>query len=182
MRIRRINKAALASRRNGARSHGPKTEEGKRISSLNALRHGLLARNIVLSNESQAIFDATLQEHLSKMAPADGVERSAIEEMVSASMRLRRLWMIEKTLFQKALDDRTEPTEAERLAAAFRELAQSPELNLLDRYEARLHRIYQRSLHNLLILREFDAVDASAAASDFPIGQTNLFPDNPLST
>ncbi len=173
MRIKRVNKAALASKQNGARSRGPKTEEGKRISSRNALRHGLLARNIILSNESQEVFDATLQEHLAKMAPADGVEQGAIEEMVSASWRLRRLWMMEKTLLQKALDGRTEPTEAERLAAAFRELAQSPELNLLDRYEARLHRMYQRSLHNLLILREFEAVDS-------PVDQTNLFPDNPL--
>jgi hypothetical protein len=33
-------------------------------------------------------------------------------------------------------------------------LAASPELNLLHRYEARLHRIYQRALDNLLILGE----------------------------
>jgi hypothetical protein len=41
-----------------------------------------------------------------------------------------------------------------RLAAAFSQLAASPELNLLHRYEARLHRIYQRALNNLLMLRE----------------------------
>jgi hypothetical protein len=33
-------------------------------------------------------------------------------------------------------------------------LAVSPELNLLHRYEARLHRIYQRALDNFLILGE----------------------------
>jgi hypothetical protein len=43
------------------------------------------------------------------------------------------------------------------MAAAFSELATGNELNLLDRYEARLHRAYQRALSNFLALREFDS-------------------------
>ena len=41
-----------------------------------------------------------------------------------------------------------------RLAAAFSQLAASPELSLLHRYEARLHRMYQRALNNVLMLGE----------------------------
>ncbi len=33
-------------------------------------------------------------------------------------------------------------------------LADGPKLNLLHRYETRLHVMYQRSLHNLLVLRQ----------------------------
>jgi hypothetical protein len=40
-----------------------------------------------------------------------------------------------------------------RIAGSFRQLAASPELALLHRYETRLHMMYQRALHNILLLR-----------------------------
>ena len=57
-----------SSRINGARSQGPKTEEGKRRSSLNAVTHGLLSNGVVLQHESQETFDLVLALHLAKLA------------------------------------------------------------------------------------------------------------------
>ena len=68
--LRRI----LASRENGRRSRGPVTAAGKESSSQNALRHGLLARCVVLESESGEGFAALLQQHLDRLQPADGVE------------------------------------------------------------------------------------------------------------
>lgn len=45
--VQRSEAARAASRRNGARSFGPRTLKGKRKSSLNALKHGLRARQSV---------------------------------------------------------------------------------------------------------------------------------------
>jgi len=149
--LRRIH----ASRANGARSRGPRTAEGRQRSSANALRHGLLAGCIVLPNESAQAFDALLTHHTDRFGPLDGVEFGMVEEMAAAYWRIRRAWAIENRLMEKALHDQPAGgDEASRIAGAFTQLASSPELNLLHRYETRLHRIYQRALHNLVLLGE----------------------------
>jgi hypothetical protein len=107
-----------------------------------------------LENESRECFDDLVTQHTQRFAPADGVEFAMIEEMVAANWRQRRAWAIENRLMEKAIRNQPPGDEAERIANAFSQLAASPELNLLHRYEARLHRIYQRALGNLLLLRE----------------------------
>ncbi|MGB7721106.1 MAG: hypothetical protein WBL65_14465, partial [Bryobacteraceae bacterium] len=124
--------------------------------STNALRHGLLAKCVVLENESSECFDELVTQHQERFAPADGVEFAMIEEMVAANWRMRRAWAIENRLMEKAIRNQPPGDEAARIAGAFSDLAASPELNLLHRYEARLHRIYQRALENLLVLGEPD--------------------------
>lgn len=153
----RLTNAIRASRANGALSRGPTTDEGKRRSSLNALRHGLLAKGVVLKNESEDVFAGLVGQLALKLKPADDAEQSAIEEMASSVWRLRRLWAIEKRLLDKGVARSTQTDEADRIAEAFVALSAGPELHLLDRYESRVHRMYQRALHNFLILREFDA-------------------------
>ena len=74
--------------------------------------------------------------------------------LAAAYWRMRRAWAIENRLMEKALRNQPPGDEAGRIAAAFSELAASPELNLLHRYETRLHPIYQRALFNLAILRK----------------------------
>ena len=148
--LRRIN----CSRANGARSRGPASAEGRERSSANAIRHGLLAKCVVLENESGPCFDQLVAEHTGRFAPADGVEFGMIEEMAAAYWRMRRAWVIENRLMEKALRHQPPGDEAARIAAAFSELAASPELNLLHRYETRLHRIYQRAFCNLALLGE----------------------------
>ena len=48
---------ALASRANGALSHGPVSESGKAISSRNALKTGLTGRTVLLPSEDAALFE-----------------------------------------------------------------------------------------------------------------------------
>ena len=101
--IRRIN----SSRANVALSKRPITPDGKQRSSLNALRHGLLARCLVLENESGECFDEILTQHTRRFAPADGVEFAMIEEMVAANGRMRRAWAIENRPMEKAIPQST---------------------------------------------------------------------------
>ena len=171
--LRRIN----ASRANAARSTGPITPEGKALSSANAIRHGLLARCVVLENESGACFDDLVAQHTERFAPADGVEFGIIEEMAAAHWRMRRAWVIESRLMERAIRHQPPGDEAARIAAAFSELAATPELNLLHRYEARLHRIYQRALFNLAALGERELPNEANPISEHQVPQVPAGPD-----
>jgi hypothetical protein len=148
--LRRIN----SSRANGRRSNGPVTVAGKLISSQNALRHGLLARCLVLEDESPEAFQAVLADHIQRLQPVDSLELGLVEEMVAAWWRTRRSWAIETQMLEEAAANPESPAPPiGRIAAAFKGLAESPALPLMHRYETRLHMAYQRPLHNLLLLR-----------------------------
>jgi hypothetical protein len=115
-----------------------------------------------LENESNECFDDLVTQHIQRFAPADGVEFAMVEEMVAANWRVRRAWAIENRLMEKAIRNQPAGDEAARIANAFSELAASPELNLLHRYETRLHRICQRALHNHLLLLRLAGAPAAA--------------------
>ena len=53
---------AAASRENGAKSQGPITEAGKARSSLNAMKSGLHSKRRLISGESEAEFQALVDQ------------------------------------------------------------------------------------------------------------------------
>jgi hypothetical protein len=148
------NRRIQASQANGCLSRGPVTAAGKLISSQNAVTHGLLSCFLVLEDESTEAFQALLDQHVARLQPADGLEFALIEEMVASMWRLRRSWAIEtRTLDTAPVDPATVAGPMDRIASAFSGAASAPTLPLLHRYETRLHMMYQRALHNLLLLR-----------------------------
>ncbi len=150
----RSEKQIEASRRNGAKSRGPATPAGKRKSSANALRHGLLAKHLLLPNEAAGVFEAYLQQLIARMRPVDTAELALVEEMAINHWRLRRSIAIETRLSRNAMEQCAEgQTGAGPLAAAFQKLATDGQIGLLNVYENRIHRMFQRSLHNFLRFR-----------------------------
>jgi hypothetical protein len=76
-----------------------------------------------------------------------------VEHMAAADWRLRRAWALETRLLDRQTAAQPSGPTLDRIADAFSTLADGPAIALLHRYEARLHLMYQRSLHNILILR-----------------------------
>ncbi len=147
-------KRSQAARANGARSRGPVTPEGKAISSRNALRHGLLANIVVLSNEDAKTFEGVFQMLIKRFSPVDDIELSAIEEMAAAHWRLRRAMSMEHALLERAILQTPDEDSADQLAAAFSDPATQATLALLQRYEARFQTMYNRALRSLALLRK----------------------------
>ena len=151
------------ARTNGSKSAGKKSPEGLQKSSQNALRHGLTAKTLVLSNESQAQFDELLDSFIRKFQPQDAVELELVTEMVAARWRLRRIWLIQTTTLEYQMDKMEDElsgkftllTEPTRLSLAFTTLAnQEKSLQLLLRYESAYRRMYNQAQRDLLKLRE----------------------------
>jgi len=84
-----------ANRRNAQKSTGPRTSEGKVAVSQNAIQHGLLTRQNVISSESQADFDLYRERMLTELAPASPMESMLAERIVTLSWRLKRTGRIQ---------------------------------------------------------------------------------------
>src|SRR5258708_12847916 len=94
--LRKIDSA----RANGAKSHGPITEEGRKKSSMNAFKHGLNARTPVLFNETDDEHAALLDSYVQDFQPVGPAEMAAVIDMVDAKWRQRRLLNIESQICQ----------------------------------------------------------------------------------
>jgi hypothetical protein len=97
---------AAASRRNGAKSRGPKTAAGRARVARNAIRHGLCARRLVLLVDEDAAafgaFEAALHEEL---APEGALQADLVARIVVAAWRARRVDRMEAALLGRHLED-----------------------------------------------------------------------------
>ena len=113
-----------ANRRNAIRSTGPSTEEGKRRSRRNAVRHGLCAETVVETVEDIEDYSAFEAAVIADYDAQTAVERELVLRLASLLWRLRRATSIETDLLRiqaEILRDRREQTRSqEQQATSFR--------------------------------------------------------------
>ena len=83
-------KQTAANRRNARKSTGPKTPEGKAASSMNAVRHGLHARTVILPGETEADFDEIINGLQDEYQPQSNSEQDLVNQAAMAQWKLRR--------------------------------------------------------------------------------------------
>ena len=106
-----------ANIRNARKSTGPRTPSGKAISSKNALRHGLLSRDILAPNEDVAAFQ-TLRETIAKeISPVGKLEEILAEKIAAGFWRLARLSRVEADLFLDEMFEREVNAAAAQVAS-----------------------------------------------------------------
>ena len=152
------------SRINGAKSHGPKTPEGKEASSRNSMKHGLTAhKTYILACESADEFKEFLAEHNAIHQPATPPEKELVEQMAIARWRIRRFVTSETALIDSEVARNRDKVEKEfatldchvHVAMAIRSLAdESRALSLMSRYESRHQRVHDRAYAALRELQQ----------------------------
>ena len=88
-----------ANRENAKHSTGPRTGEGKAVCRLNATKHGLTARTLVLPGEDPKVFEDLRNRILEDLHPSSAVHEILAEHVVGLLWRLRRLGVIENGIF-----------------------------------------------------------------------------------
>lgn len=110
--MKTTDKQIAANRKNTAKSTGPTTESGKAIAARNSLKHGLLAKEIVISAgegaESKEQFDALLADLHTQFSPQGPLEKMLVEKIAVAYWRLRRAHRFEVGLIRNKLDNLTD--------------------------------------------------------------------------
>jgi hypothetical protein len=94
MKTTMTEKQLAANRRNALKSTGPKTARGQAMSAGNALKHGLLSREVLVrgqrGRESAREFAALREGIFENLAPVGPMETMLVERIVTTQWRLRR--------------------------------------------------------------------------------------------
>src|SRR5829696_669729 len=88
-----------ANRKNALKSTGPKTPEGKDAIRLNALKHGLLSKEILLPGEDEEALMELGERLRHELQPVGELENLLVERIVASYWRLRRLGRVEAGIF-----------------------------------------------------------------------------------
>jgi len=137
------------------KSTGPRTPEGKRKASHNALRHGLTARVVVMPWEDMDAYNDFCRKLMTELAPEGPIEEQYAQTFCDTQWRLNRVRSIEEGMFvlghmeQSARIDVGHPQANNSLIAARAFRDHSNVFTNLSLYEQRLQRTLKESLRQL---------------------------------
>lgn len=145
-----------------AKLGGVKTEEGKAISKLNALKHGLLSGEVLLKGESEQNLVKLSERIKMSLQPVGELELLLTDRIITNFWRLRRVMEVEKAAmewekyyvgvdlnldFGYPKDEKLEETQRDR--KQIRNMIANNNTEQLLRYETTIERSIYRALHEL---------------------------------
>ena len=165
-----------ASRRNGARSRGPVTEEGKARASRNALKHGLTAmHHLVLEDEAPSELEEMTARLMAEVEPMSEIEARLARRLAIAFWKGERAEKIEVALFDAAPKKRPPQHGFEWETADPLTTFDLKRFNAVRGYQAQQGREISRCLKELRALRR----DALADRMDEPEATLRNEPESP---
>ena len=84
-----------ANRANAQLSTGPRTQEGKQRSSLNALRHGLTGQIVVMPTEDLQAYQRHVASFVDDLRPKGPMESHLVQSLADTAWRLNRVASLE---------------------------------------------------------------------------------------
>jgi hypothetical protein len=126
-----------ANKENARRSSGPRTEGGKAVSSMNAVKTGLTGRTVLLPSDDVEAYQTHITIYEREFRPIGLRERELVQSIADTQWRLQRVPGLEMAIYAKGRDE---------FADQFNELTVEIRNARID-LETTLH--YQKPLRNL---------------------------------
>jgi hypothetical protein len=137
--MKSYNTRAEANAANAQHSTGPKTEEGKRIASHNALKTGLTGRTVLLPTDDVAAFEAHMARLAKRYSPVGEEEQQLVENLGHIEWRLARIPTLETGILAVGREE-------------FADLYTDKSLDVRrTMIEAKVHLTYAKPLANLAL-------------------------------
>ena len=181
-----------ANRENSQKSTGPKSAEGKKAVSKNAVRHGLFANDTLIKGENTEEFETFREEMLAEVAPVGPVESMLAERLVSLSWRLKRVERMQNQAIDVMIESDEQPSPLSNLVqsflpkgsrqsqadanasngelvlgrAAIKDYSNSRVLDRLMMYERRIENSMIKTMHELERLRLLRELEQANEAED----------------
>ena len=153
---------------------GPRTPEGKAISSLNALKTGLTGRTVLLSSDDAAIYASHIEQYRAEYSPIGLRETELVQSLADTSWRLRRIPGLEMAIYAQGhcefagCFDNHDPSLRDSMIELQTHLKYEKQLRNLQIQESRLHRRYTAELKELRDLQRERTERDKAAREDHP--------------
>jgi hypothetical protein len=144
---------AEINRANSQHSTGPKTDAGKKQSSLNALRHGLTGQIVVMPTEDLQAYQLHLKSFTDEYCPQGATEAHLVQALADASWRLNRVAALETNVLTLGIAGNADPIQGALAIAAALE-SQSKALSNLSMHSQRLSRQFERTVAQLRELQQ----------------------------
>jgi hypothetical protein len=93
------DKQLEANRENAQRSTGPRTEDGKTRSSMNAVKTGLTGRTVLLPSEDAVAYQQFVQRLIEQLRPSGDDERLLVQSIADTEWRLLRIPSLESGIY-----------------------------------------------------------------------------------
>ncbi len=140
---------AEINRQNAQHSTGPKTQEGKHRSSLNALRHGLTGQIIVLPGDDLDAYQRHVQSFVTQCQPKGAIEAQLVQTLADTAWRLNRVSALENNLLTLGI-----VRVPDQLSEAPEQVQQA--LSIAASLESQTRALANLSLHGQRLSRQFE--------------------------
>jgi len=137
-----------ANRENG-KLGGVKTEEGKAVSKYNALKHGILSKEVLLEGEDEKTLIEIGKRLRTELGPQTELELVLVDRITANVWRLRRVMQIEREMMDDDRQDSFSDVNKTLGKALSYDFANHDTYGKLIRYEASIERGIYKALHEL---------------------------------
>ncbi len=147
-----VSQKQLEANRQNAKLGGVKTEEGKAVSKYNALKHGLLSKEVLLEGEDEKMLVEVGKKLRAELEPQTELELVLVDRITANVWRLRRVMQIEREMMDDDINDTLFALSDSKKTlggAVSHDFANADTYGKLTRYEASIERGIYKALHEL---------------------------------